>query len=94
MSNPSFGMSNSVELNDFRGWSWLEIDLVNRPGSARPTPLQQHMSAPSMDSSQSMLVGTGMGMVQGSVGVRMREGVLQGGARMTLTHGRGSANRF
>ncbi|OWZ73056.1 hypothetical protein AYX14_01484 [Cryptococcus neoformans] len=68
--------------------------FVNRPGSARPTPLQQHMSAPSMDSSQSMLVGTGMGMVQGSVGVRMREGVLQGGARMTLTHGRGSANRF
>lgn len=71
--------------------------FVNRPGSARPTPLQQHMSAPSMNSSQSMVIGTGMGGVQDSASVRMREGVLQGGARMTLTHGvgqRGSGNRF
>lgn len=70
---------------------------MNRPGSARPTPLQHHTSASSMDVTRSMVIGTGMSMVQGSAGVRTREDVLQAGARMSLAHGvgqRGSGNRF
>lgn len=65
---------------------------MNRPGSARLTPLQHYTSAPSVDVSRSMVTGTGMGMVQGNAGVRTREDVLQGGVKMSLAHGVGQKN--
>ncbi|KIS02520.1 hypothetical protein L804_00790, partial [Cryptococcus deuterogattii 2001/935-1] len=87
MSIPQRPQSSFIERLKMSNSSFM-----NRPGSARLTPLQHYTSAPSVDVSRSMVTGTGMGMVQGNAGVRTREDVLQGGVKMSLAHGVGQKN--